>query len=140
MAKKVLLNAYVEWNGVNLSAFVRRINNFPINIEEVEATTMGTNGVREILAGLQSYDMSVTFANDFAAGGPNDTIFADAIAGTARAIEVRQDGAARSATNPGFQTTLRCTQLPLVAGGVGELDEVTYQFRSTGTAMTRAVA
>jgi len=138
MAKTVLTNAYFEWNSVDLSAFVRSVEQAVINIEDVDGTTMGTNGVREFLAGLQTFDWSIRFANDMAASAPNITLFADAIAGTARAVELRQDAGATAATNPAFQTNMRCLQLPLIAGEVGALDEVTYIFRSTGTAMTRA--
>ena len=101
---------------------------------------MGTIGVMEILAGLQNFDLTVLVASDEAAGGPQVTLFADTVAGTARAVEVRGTSAAKSSTNPGYQTTMRCVNLPLLQGNVGALDEFPVRFRSTGVAMTRATS
>jgi len=140
MAKHTLTDAFFEWNSVDLSAWVRSVDSAEINLAEVDGTTMGTNGVAEILAGLQTFNFSITFAADEAASAVAQTLFADAIAKTARAIEIRPTSGAKSATNPGYQTTLRITSYPLLGGAVGELDTQTVVMRSTGVAMTRATS
>jgi hypothetical protein len=117
MAKLVLTNAQVIVNGTDLSNWVETVT---VNYlaETIDRTSMG-DLTKIFMAGLKDWSMDITFFQDFAAGGPDATIFP--LIGTIGTIEVRPVAAARSATNPAYQaaSALFASNDP-IAGSVGQ--------------------
>ena len=132
MAKRVLTNAFFSVNAVDLSSRVRQVT---VNYEgdAVEDTTMGA-GTHTFLGGLKNYSIEVTFAQDFAASNVDATMFG--LIGTAVAVEVRGDTAARSSTNPGYNATMLVQSYNPFGTAVGALHEATATFVPGGASPT----
>ncbi len=118
MAKLVLVNAQVIVQGpVDLSNWVETVT---VNYlaEAIDRTSMG-DLTKIFMAGLKDWSMDITFFQDFAAGGPDATIFP--LIGVVGTIEVRPVNAARSVTNPAYQSAgaLYATNDP-ISGNVGQ--------------------
>ena len=121
MAKFILKNAFFSFNAVDLSDHVRAIDT-PLNTNTQDQTVMSDN-TEHMLAGLKSGDWSLTFAQDFAASKVDATFFADWSAGTERAVIVRADAGAVSATNPRFMASMIVSDYTPIGGSVGDLAE-----------------
>lgn len=98
----VFTDAYTLINAVDLSNDVQQLS-IDIGAELVDNTVMG-NAARSNLPGLLTGGAQVTFAQDFAAGQVDATIFP--LIGTTFAVEFRPTNAARAATNPAFTNTM----------------------------------
>ncbi len=132
MAKLVLTNAFFSVNAVDLSSRVRQV---AINYEAdaVDQSTMG-DGTHTFLAGLKNYSVDVTFAQDFAAGNVDATLFP--LVGTAIAVEFRPTTAARSATNPGYNATMLLASYNPVGTQINALHEAPVRFVPGGASPT----
>ena len=132
MAKLVLVNAFCSINAVDLSDHVRQV---AINYEAdaVDQSTMG-DGTHAFLAGLKNYSLDVTFAQDFAAGEVDASLFS--IVGTAVQVEIRPTTAARSATNPGYNASMLLASYNPFGTQIGALHEAPVRFVPGGASPT----
>jgi hypothetical protein len=137
MAKSVLTNAYVMINAVDLSDHVRSVT-LPLSVAEIAASCMGSDYVAN-LAGLKGASLDVQFAQNFASGKVDATLWGVYDGGVAIAIKVRPDAGSISATNPEYQFNAVLTGYDPISGSVGVLHEVPVSFVSDGT-ITRAVS
>ncbi len=130
MAIFVLKNAHVMINSEDLSDHVRQLG-FPYEAEEVDSTVMGPDGAREFLAGLTSGTLNVEFAQDFAAGEVDATMF-PLVGAAPFPVVIRPDAGAVGAANPEFTYNAILTSYPILDGNVGDLATSNVTIRITG--------
>lgn len=135
MPKLVLTNAFFSINSVDLSNRVRSVS-VEYSADEVEDTTMGAD-THTALGGLKNWSMDIEFAQDFASGNVDATMFS--LVGTQTTVEVRPVNASRSATNPGYTGTALVASYNPIGQSVGELATAPVRVRSAGT-LSRATA
>ncbi len=138
MAKMVLKAAYLNLNSVDLSDHVESIT---INYEgkEVDATTMG-DAAEWALPGLKNWSIDIDWAQDYAAGKVDATIW-PLVGGATFAVEARPSTAVVSATNPKWTGTGRIFKYNPIAGSVGQLAKAkTTVAPGDGTDLVRATA
>lgn len=130
MAKQVFTNGYVNVNAVDLS---NRARSASVTSEKdvVDATCFGATNKQNML-GLGDGTISVTFAQDYAAGSTDATLYPIHANSTEVVVEVRPVNAARSATNPGYVMTGVLPSYTGVDGSVGDLLEMTAEFTNSG--------
>ena len=135
---KVLTDAFVSINGVDLSDHVQQV---AINddAELQDATAMG-DAARRRLGGLRDWTLTLDFYQDFDAAKVDATL--QPLIGVQTAIKVRESKTdAISATNPEYQGNGMLESYPIVAGSVGETHTVSVTFRgSDGVALIRATS
>lgn len=137
MAKHMIRDASVVWNGVDLSAHVKSVE-ISSSADDVTTTTMGATGVQRV-PGLRDESLSVTWLQDYAAAKVDATIAPLYTAGTSHTVLVKPTSAAVSATNPSFTATGYVLEYQPVAGEVGSAHEVETTFVVDGV-WTRATA
>lgn len=136
MANRVITNAFVSINAVNLSAFVKQVT-LNWKAEQQDDTAMGDTA-RSRIPGLKDWDFDVEFFQDYAASAVDATLFS--LVGAAPfAVEIRGDGAAVSATNPKYTGNATLESYQPVAGEVGQNQMAPTRFLGVGT-LTRATA
>lgn len=135
MAQKVLTNAYVVLNSVNLSDHVKQVT-LDYKAELQDSTAMGDT-TRERLGGLKDWTLTIEFFQDYAASNVEATLFP--LVGTTFAVEVRADAGAVSTSNPKYTGTGILEGLPLVSGSVGDMAMASVTINAAG-ALTRATA
>ena len=138
MAIEILKDAFVSINAVDLSDHVESVE-LPDSVELQDATVMGDTARRR-LGGLRDWTLTVNWRQDFAAAKVDATL--QPLIGVETAIKVRKSKTdAISATNPEYQGNGMLEELPLVAGAVGEVHNVSTAFRcSDGVALIRATS
>ena len=136
MAKLVLTDVFLSVNGVDLSNDVQSVS-LNYEAEEQDSTTMGDD-TREALGGLKNWSMDVSFAQDFASGQVDATLFS--IVGSQVAIILRADNTAGvGATNPNYTGTGLITSYSPIGNSVGDLAVSPVTIKSAGT-LTRATS
>lgn len=118
MAQLVFTNAFVSVNGVDLSDHVKSVK-LDIKTDQVDNTTMG-NGTHVKLNGLKDWSASLEFAQDFAAGEVDATLWAVHAAGAAVPLIVRPVNAAASAANPQYSGNVNLESYSPIGGSVGD--------------------
>ena len=117
MASKVLTNAFVLINAVDLSDHVKSVTlNYSVEVQDKTAMTQFS---RARLGGLKDWTLDIEFYQDYAAAKVDATI--QPIVGTQVAVEVRSDTGARSTTNPGYTGNGLIDSYQPVAGQVGQM-------------------
>lgn len=136
MATIVLTDAFVSWDGVDLSDHVRSVT-LEYTAELQDDTAMGDT-TRSRTGGLKDWNASIEFYQDEAASEVAQTFFADV--GTTATLIVRPDNSdGVSATNPNYTGTGIVEGLPLVSGTVGEMHMTTVTIQAAG-ALSRATS
>ena len=136
MAKLVLTDVFLSVNGVDLSNDVQSVS-LNYEAEEQDSTTMGDD-TREALGGLKNWSMDVSFAQDFASGQVDATLFS--IVGSQVAIILRADNTAGvGATNPNYTGSGLITSYSPIGNSVGDLAVAPVTIKSAGT-LTRATS
>lgn len=131
MARKVITNAVVQINGVDLSNHVESVT-LTWSLTDVDVTAMGDGG-KFHLAGLQDDKFTVTFWQDHAAASVGPTLDALFQGGTAVAFKLGDGGTVFSATNPSYSgSALAIDQTP-IAGKVGDGQQNSVSFVVNGT-------
>lgn len=130
MAKKVLLNCYVEINANDLSSYVAKVE-FDDVFEEKETTNYGSGGAKEVLAGIESGSWGLTFKNDYA-GGSLDTIMW-ALRRSLVTIKVRPEkDVVVSSANPQYSSSILINGWKPISGAVGDVAEVDITYPMSG--------
>ena len=137
MATRVLKNAYLLVNSVDLSAHVNQIS-FSASLDAVEDTAMADNS-RSYLPGLRNGTFTVNFNADDAAGAVSASLWTVYTGGAAVAFEVRNDAGSVTTTNPKYTGNCILTDYSPVDGSVGDLNTNAATFQITGD-VTRATA
>lgn len=134
MAKQVLLDCYVEINAVDRSSNVSKAD-LNDQFEEKETTNYGSGGAKEIIAGLESGSIGITFKNDYAASALDSAMWA--LRRSVVAFKIRPSSAAIVSTaNPQYGGNILISSWKPIAGSVGDVAEVDVTFNLSGP-MTR---
>jgi hypothetical protein len=137
MAKMVLLEPYVEINSVDRSSSVSKME-WDDQFEEKETTTYGSGGAKEVLGGLESGSVAITFKNDYAAGALDSAMWA--LRRSLVTIKARPVAASIvSSANPQYSCSILINSWKPIAGSVGDVAEVDVTYPMSG-AMTRATS
>lgn len=107
-----------------------------IDVNTLETSNFASAGWTEMIAGMKSATVNLTFNDDFAASNVDATIWTNLGAGVA--VKLRPVNTTTTATNPEFQFTAIVTQHRF-GGGVGALAQKSVSWPVTG-AITRATA
>jgi hypothetical protein len=128
MGTTVLTNAFVSVNGVDLSDHVKNVSiNF--SVDDIDDTNMGDT-TRVHKAGLKDWSVDIEFAQDFAAGEVDATLWP--LVGTEVTVVVRNDTGSVSSTNPSYSGTAVLMSYPPISGSVGDLHTTTASFQAAG--------
>ncbi len=136
MAKTVITSRYVSLNGTDISSSLSGAS-LEITVEEVDKTSLGSAGWREVAAGLKSGSVTLNFQQDFGASGVDATLYP--LIGTEGTVVIRPDSGTVSATNPAYTATVLVSQYTPIAGSVGDLATFDVTFPTVG-AVSRATA
>jgi len=104
----------------------------PEAFEALDASGFGSGGFRNYVAGMAAMQGSITFFQDYAAGGPYATLSAVTLAKTLTYWDVQPVNAARSATNPSLVFAAFMTSFDFMTAATGEVMEVTVGLQVTG--------
>lgn len=136
MAKTVITSRYVSLNGTDISSSLSGAS-LEITVEEVDKTSLGSAGWREVAAGLKSGSVTLNFQQDFGASGVDATLYP--LIGTEGTVVIRPTSGSVSATNPAYTATVLVSQYTPIAGSVGDLATFDVTFPTVG-AISRATA
>jgi len=129
MGKKVLIDAVVTIAGNDLTNNISKVE-LNDEFEEKEITTYGSGGAREVLAGLESGSVSVTFKNDYAVGSVDEVMW-----GLRRQVvecTVKPSAEPVSPSNPKYVFNILINRWTPIAGSVGDVAEVDVEFPMSG--------
>jgi hypothetical protein len=135
MAVFALLNEFVEVNSVDLSDHVKSAV-LALEADALDATTMGSDGWKEMVGGLKAGTLTIEFLDDYAASEVDATMWP--LFGTVTTFEVRPDAGAVGATNPKYTGSVLVVQHSL-GGSVGELAAKSLTLPTSG-AVARATS
>jgi hypothetical protein len=136
MAKTVLKQAYVALNSNDLSGYCSKIE-LKVEADEQETTTFGSSGWKEVLGGINSGSLDLTFKQDVAASAIDSILWP--LLGTVVTFEVRLSNASVGASNPKYTGSVLIKEYSPIAGGVGDVAEFDVSYPTTG-AITRATS
>jgi hypothetical protein len=136
MPKVVVTSRFVSLNGTDLSSSLAGAS-LEITVEEIDKTSLGSQGWREVAAGLKSGSVTLNFLQDFGAGSVDATLFP--ILGTEGTVVIRPASGTVSATNPAYSATVLISQYSPISGQVGDLQTFDITIPTVG-AITRATA
>jgi hypothetical protein len=136
MPKLVVTSRFVSLNGTDLSASLAGAS-LEITVEEIDKTSLGSAGWREVAAGLKSGSVTLNFLQDYGAGSVDATLFP--ILGTEGTVVIRPTSGTVSATNPAYTATVLVSQYTPISGAVGDLQTFDVTFSTVG-AISRATA
>lgn len=135
MAVYAFLNPHLVLNSVDLSDHVRKAT-LKTSSAELDTTAAGAT-YHSRIGGLNDYEWTIEFNQDFAASKVDATVFA--ALGTVVALTLKRDSATTSATNPEFQGNALISDYTPLDGAIGDLGIVSVTWKGSGT-LTRAVS
>jgi hypothetical protein len=118
MAKLVLTNAVVKINSVDYSSNINQIE-LSATSDEIDTTSFSASGWRTVTGGLKSSSVTLSFHNDFAAGGV-DSVLWNAF-NTIATVVIIPNGTAVTSSNPSYQFTALVNNVSPVSASVGDL-------------------
>lgn len=136
MAKMVLLASYVSLNATDLSGYTSKIE-LAVEVDEQDTTTFASLSFKEVLGGLRSGTLGLTFKQDITDNLLDEIMWP--LLGTVVAFEVRLSNAIVGASNPKYTGSVLISKWAPISGSVGDVAEVEVEFPTTGV-VTRAVA
>lgn len=136
MAKTVITSRYVSLNGTDISSSLAGAS-LELTVEEVDKTSLGSGGWREVAAGLKSGSVTLNFQQDFAAGSIDATLWP--LIGTEGTVVIRPASGSVGSANPAYTATVLISQYTPIAGAVGDLATFDVTFPTVGS-VTRATA
>lgn len=136
MAKQVVLSRFVSIGTADISNALSGAS-LEITVEEVDKTSLGSAGWREVAAGLKSGSVTLNFQQDFAAGAIDSLLYP--LIGTEATVTIRSSSATVSASNPAYAAVVLISQYTPINGAVGDLATFDVTFPTIG-AITRATA
>ncbi len=136
MAKQVLLDATVFINSVDRTDDIAKVE-FDDQFEEKETTTYGSGGAKEVIAGLESGSVGLTFKNNYSAGALDSAMWA--LRRQVVPITFRPNAAVVSSSNPQYSCDILINSWKPISGSVGDVAEVDVTFPMSGP-MSRTTA
>jgi hypothetical protein len=136
MSKFVLVSTYLGLNGVDRSSWCSKVE-VAVEVEAKDVTVFTSAGWKEVLGGLKSGNMAITFKNDVADGLLDDTMWT--LLGTVVTFEVRPTSSVVGTSNPKFTGSVLISGWTPISGSPGDVAEVSVTFPTSG-AVTRAEA
>lgn len=132
----VLTSTYLSLGGTDLSAYTSKVE---VNamVEDKDVTTFASSGWKVLLGGLKSGTIAVTWKNDITVGNLDSILWP--LLGTLSAFEVRGTSAVVGTSNPKYTGSVLINQLTTIAGAVGDVNEQSQTFPTSG-AVTRATS
>lgn len=136
MAKKVLLDAVLVIDSNDLQEWTAKVE---VNdeFEEKDSTTFGSGGAKEVVGGLESGSVGITFKNSHTAGELDEIMWA--LRRQVVTFTVRADEAAVSTSNPQYSGSILVNKWMPITGSVGDLNEFDVTFPLSG-ALARATS
>jgi hypothetical protein len=132
----VLTSTFLGLNGVDRSSWVSKVE-VAVEVEEKDVTTFASAGWKEVLGGLKSGSIAVTFKNDVADSQLDDTMWA--LLGTVVAFETRATSAMVGTSNPKYTGNVLINGWTPISGSPGDVNEQSVTYPTSG-AVTRAEA
>ncbi|WFF07255.1 phage tail tube protein [Micromonospora sp. WMMD1076] len=132
----VLKASYVAINGVDRSANTSKAE-LAVEVEEKDVTTFASQGWKEVLGGLSSGGLAVTFKNDVAASALDSAMWA--LFGQVTTFEVRATNAVVGTSNPKYTGNILIKNWTPISGSPGDVNEASYTFPTSGV-VARATA
>jgi hypothetical protein len=129
MAKMALLASYCSINAVDVSAYTSKIE-LTTEVEEKDVTTFASLGWKEVIGGLKSGSLALTFKQDVAASAIDSQMWA--LFGTVTTFEVRLSNTVVGTSNPKYTGSVLVRQWSPINGSVGDVAEVSVTFPSSG--------
>lgn len=136
MAKSVLLASFIALNAGDLSAYCSKIE-LKAEVEDKDVTTFASGGWSEVLGGIKSFELGLTFKQDVAASAIDSIMWPLFLAGITT-FEVRLSNAVVGASNPKYTGSVLIKEWAPISGSVGDVAEVDVTFPGTA-ALTRAI-
>lgn len=136
MSKTVVTSRYVSIGTADVSSALSGAS-LEITVEEVDKTSLGSAGWREVAAGLKSGSVTLNFQQDFGVGGVDSLLYP--LIGTEATVTIRSSSATVSATNPAYSAVVLISQYTPINGAVGDLATFDVTFPTVG-AVSRATA
>ena len=136
MAKQVVTSRFVSIGTADVSSALSGAS-LEITVEEVDKTSLGSAGWREVAAGLKSGSLTLNFMQDFAVGAIDSLLFP--LIGTEATVTMRASSATISSSNPAYTAVVLVSQYTPIMGSVGDLATFDVTFPTVG-AVTRATA
>lgn len=130
MAKMVLKAAYVALNAVDRSTWTSKCE-LSAEVEDKDVTTFASQGWKEVLGGIFSAGLALTFKNDVAAGQLDELMWALFLAGLTT-FEVRASNAPVSTSNPKYTGTVLVKSWAPISGSVGDVNEQSVTWPTSG--------
>jgi len=130
MAKHIFKNVHLTVDSVDLSDHVKTAT-----LEyssELQDDTTHSEDSRGRLPGLKDWSVTVEFAQDYAAGKVDATLWSIHDGAAAVAIVLRPDAGAKSATNPEYTGNVVLETGQGMGGKVGDLHMAPVTFRGDG--------
>jgi len=136
MTMMVLKAAFVSLAGTDYSVNCNKIE-LSMEVEEKDVTTFGSAGWKEVIGGLGSGGLALSFKNDYAASQIDADLWA--LFGTVTTFEVRASNAVVGTDNPKYTGSILIKELKPITGSVGDVAEFDVSWPTSG-AITRATA
>lgn len=108
-----------------------------VDVDEKETTTFASLGWKEVIGGLKSGSLELSFRNDHADDNIDEDIWA--ILGTVVAFAVRHTQSAISTNNPEYQGSVLVKEWKPINGAVGDVNELDLSWPTSGS-ITRDVS
>lgn len=131
MAKMVLLAAYVSIDSNDLSDHCSKIE-LSAEVEDKDVTTFASLGWKEVLGGLGSGTLGLSFKNDFAATEIDSIMWPLFTGRTPVAFEVRASNTSVGASNPKYTGEILVKEWKPIVGSVGDVAESEVSYPTSG--------
>lgn len=135
MAVYMLTSEYLALNSVDRSAHVKSCT-LTVDAAELDTTDFASGGWKEVIGGLKSGQLTITFQDDVTDGSIDDILWA--LFGTVTTFEVRPTSSSVGVNNPKYTGSV-LIKGHSIGGAVGDLATKSVTYPTSGT-ITRAEA
>jgi len=135
MAIFVATDFTVTVNGTALTSYLTQAE-LKTSVNDITTTSFGNSWVTRV-AGLKEGSVTLQFNQDYAAGGPDVTLWS--ILGTQATVVIKPTSTAISATNPAYTAICLVTEVVPVSGTIGDLSTFSITWPTAST-VSRATA
>lgn len=136
MGKKVLLDAQLDIAGTDVTQWCAKME-LNDEFEDKDSTTFASGGAKEVLGGLESGEVGITFKQDYTAAALDAIMWP--LRRTVVTWKARADLDPVSASNPQYSGSILINKWVPIAGSVGDVAEVDVSFPLSGP-MTRVTS
>jgi len=135
MAIFVATDFSVTVNGTALTSYLTQAE-LKTSVNDITTTSFGSQWVTRV-AGLKEGSLTLQFNQDYAAGGPDVSLWP--LLGTSATVVIKPTSTAVSATNPAYTAICLVNDLTPVSGQIGDLSTFSLTWPTNGT-VSRATA